>query len=77
MDISELEVFGADDDFGEDRHFVTLFVKAKKYEGIVKVMEPDKQDEWKWFDLNNLPQKLYSPTKKFIETYLNTRRNVK
>jgi 8-oxo-dGTP diphosphatase len=30
-------------------------------------------DEWKWFDFDNLPQKLYSPSKKFIEAYLKSR----
>ena len=34
-------------------------------------MEPTKEDEWKWFDLDNLPKNLYSPSKKFIETYKN------
>ena len=33
-------------------------------------MEPDKQDEWKWFDLKELPKNLYTPSKKFIEKYI-------
>ena len=77
LDVDELELFGAADDIQPDRHYITMHIIAKKYSGELKVMEPTKEDEWKWFDLNNLPQKLYSPTKKFIETYLNTRRNVK
>jgi hypothetical protein len=32
-------------------------------------MEKDKQDDWQWFDLNNLPTNLYSPSRKFIEEY--------
>ncbi len=74
LDISELEVFGAVDDFGEDRHFVTLFVKATKYTGELKVMEVDKLDEWKWFDLNDLPSNLYSPSKKEIEAFIKERK---
>lgn len=56
--------------FGPDRHYITLHIIAKKYSGNLKVMEPDKEDEWKWFDLNNLPNNLYSPSKKFIQSYL-------
>ncbi len=71
LDIDDLELFSASDDFGVDRHYITLQVIAKKHSGDLKVMEPDKEDEWKWFDLDNLPEKLYSPSKRFIEKYLN------
>ena len=70
LDISDLEIFGAGDDFGKDRHYITLYVKALKYKGKAKVMEKDKEDEWKWFDLDNLPDNLYTPSRKAIETYL-------
>ena len=33
-------------------------------------MEPDKQDEWCWFEIEKLPNNIYSPSKKFIEAYL-------
>ncbi len=71
LDIDELELFGAADDISTDRHYITMHVIAKKYRGELKVMEPDKEDEWEWFDLNNLPDKIYTPSKKFIDAYLN------
>lgn len=37
-------------------------------------MEPTKEDDWQWYDLDKLPEKLYSPSRKFIETYLEKRR---
>ena len=40
-------------------------------------MEPTKEDEWQWFDLDNLPEKLYSTTRKFIERYLKLRKQNK
>ena len=70
LDIDNLEVFGADDDIQKDRHFVTLYVKASEYSGELKVMEPNKQDRWEWFDLDNLPDNIFSPSKKTIECYL-------
>jgi len=47
-----------------------MHVIDRKHSGELKTMEPTKEDEYKWFDLNNLPEKLYSPSKKFIENYL-------
>ncbi len=71
LDIEDLELFGAADDIQPDRHYITMHVIAKKYNGEPQVMEPTKEDEWKWFDLDNLPKNLYSPSKKFIESYKN------
>ena len=71
LDIEDLELFGVADDIQPDRHYITIHVIAKKHNGELQVMEPTKEDEWKWFDLNNLPKNLYSPSKKFIESYKN------
>lgn len=67
--VEELDIFNVADDIQPDRHYITIQIIANKYNGELKVMEPDKQDEWKWFDINNLPEKIYSPSKKFIEEY--------
>ena len=69
LNISKLEVFGATDDIQVDRHFITIQVIANNYSGEIKIMEPTKQDDWQWFELNNLPKNLYSPSRKFIEEY--------
>lgn len=71
LDIDDLKLFGVADDIQPDRHYITMHVIAKKYNGEPQVMEPTKEDEWKWFDLDNLPKNLYSPSKKFIESYKN------
>ena len=47
------EVFGASDDIQPSKHFVTIQIIANKHSGNLKVMEPTKEDEWKWFDLNS------------------------
>mgnify|MGYP000198168964 CR=1 FL=1 len=33
-------------------------------------IQPDKQDEWRWFSFHDLPEKLYSPSEKFIRAYM-------
>lgn len=70
LDIFNLEVFGAVDDIQPDRHFVTIHVLAREVAGELRVNEPEKQDEWKWFSLQELPDKIYSPSKKFIDAFL-------
>lgn len=70
LDISDLEVFNAMDDIQPNKHFVTIQVIAKSFTGEIKVMEKDKIDKWKWFEFNQLPNHIYSPSKKFIDTYL-------
>lgn len=69
LDVNELEIFNLSEDIQADRHYITIEVIAKKYSGDLKTMEPDKEDKWEWFDLDNLPENIYSPTRKFIENY--------
>ena len=77
LDVDELELFSAADDIQSDRHYITLQVIARKYSGDLKIMEPNKEDEWQWFDLDNLPEKIYSPSRKFIDNYLQSRKEIK
>ena len=69
LDIYDVRIFGADDDMSSDRHFVTLYTYTDSYEGEVKVMEENKIDEWRWFDMDNLPENLYSPSEKEIKIF--------
>ena len=70
LKVWNLEVFSAIDDIQPNKHFVTIQMITKNYSGDIKIMEPDKQDEWKWFSLDNLPERIYSPSKKFIDAYI-------
>ena len=69
LDIKNLEIFSASDDIEPNKHFITMQIIAHEYSNELKVMEPTKIDDWRWFDLDNLPKNLYSPTKKFIDKY--------
>lgn len=71
LDISDLEIFSASDDIQPNKHFITIQIIANKYSGDLKIMEPTKEDRWEWFDLDDLPDNLYSPTKHFIDKYKN------
>ncbi len=37
-------------------------------------MEPTKIDEWKWFSFEELPENIYSPSRKCIEYYIKTKK---
>ena len=67
--LKDVQVFTATDEFQSDRHFVTIGVISSSYEGELKIMEPNKIDEWKWFNINELPNNIYTPSKNMIEEY--------
>lgn len=53
-----------------DAHFVTIGFLCEEFEGEAKVMEPDEITQWQWFDLNNLPEKVFPPSVKVLKNYL-------
>lgn len=50
--------------FDNETHYITLIYETNKFYGELKIVEPDKCEEWKWFD--NLPDNLFLPFKNFI-----------
>jgi len=50
----------------ENKHYVTCFVISEYDSGKLKVKEPDKCLEWKWFDWHKLPKPLFLPVKNYI-----------
>lgn len=74
LDVLNLKLLFVSDDMSSDRHFVTIDYITSDYSGEVKVMEPTKIDEWKWFLISELPDNIYSPSKKCIEYYIKNKR---
>lgn len=70
LDISDLKVFTASDSFQPDRHYVTINFITASYSGELKIMEPEKIDKWEWFDINELPQNIYTPSKNMITEFI-------
>jgi ADP-ribose pyrophosphatase YjhB (NUDIX family)/HD superfamily phosphodiesterase len=71
--INNINVMCVNNDKNEKAHFITVGLFCDDYSGVEKVMEPSKIVEWKWFSLNDLPEKLYFPTEKMIENYKNNK----
>lgn len=71
LDVSDLEIICVQTDKNEYAHYMSVGMIAHSYHGTPKVMEKDEIIKWEWFDLNNLPKKIFSPSKKTIDCYLN------
>lgn len=50
----------------EQKHYITIFIVADYSTGEVKVLEPDKCEEWKWFDVDLLPEPLFIPIRNLL-----------
>ncbi len=55
----------------EGKHYVTAFVSAKYDSGEVKLTEPERWEEWAWFDWDNLPQPLFLPVQNLLKQNYN------
>ena len=49
--------------------YIDLFFVAQKWEGELINNEPNKCDDLKWFDLNNLPENMVLSVRSAIENY--------
>lgn len=45
---------------GDGRHYIHISFLAQNPAGEPTVKEPDKCGGWQWFDLNNLPENIFS-----------------
>jgi len=66
----KLKLISLSNDKVTDAHFVTIGFLCEDFKGEAKVMEPDEITEWRWFDLDNLPDKVFFPSTKVLKNYL-------
>lgn len=50
-----------------NKHYVCLVFLVWKIDGTPERKEPDKCKEWKWVDIENLPENMFPPAKKVVE----------
>lgn len=65
----KLELFSVGNDRNEHAHFVTIGFICTDFEGEPEVKEPDEIIEWKWFDMNELPENIFIASKRMIQNY--------
>ena len=56
---------------GTDNERIDVFIQAKKWGGDIKLMEPNKCDEMKWFNLDSLPENTIPYIRHVIECIKN------
>lgn len=56
--------------FSKDRTYYDIYFVVNSYEGIPKIMEPDKCSELKWFPICNLPNDIITCREQDIQNYL-------
>jgi len=61
LDIENVEVLGVTNDIfkEEQKHYVTIYMKATKWSGEPKIMETERCLEIGWFDLDKLPDPMF------------------
>lgn len=64
-----LKLISLTDNILPDVHFVTAGFLCEKFTGKPKVMEPDEITEWKWFNLDKLPEKVFLPSFEVLNHY--------
>lgn len=65
----KFKIISLTNDIVPDAHFVTIGLLCEEWEGEPRVMEPDEITEWRWFDLNNLPERIFFPSREILENY--------
>lgn len=55
----------------ENKHYVTLFMRAEYMSGVPVTKEKDKCEKWEWFYWNLLPSPLFLPVQNLIKQKYN------
>ena len=63
-------VLSVSDEMVPDNHYVTIGFFCEDFDGELKIMEPEEIIEWKWYNLNSLPEKVFPPSLKMIKAHL-------
>lgn len=73
LEINKMELISVADEMRyiktDNKHYLNIGVKAKYFGGEPRIMEPEKCKEWRWFGLDELPEKLLEGTELIIKNY--------
>lgn len=73
LDVDDLEIVSIADDINEYAHFVTIGLLANSYKGNIDLGNTLEHVDYKFFNLEELPDNLCEPSKKILNNYLNKR----
>ena len=73
VEAERLKVISIADEIVPDNHYVTVGFLIEDFKEKPKVIEPDEITEWKWYNLNSLPENVYPPSAKVIRAFLSNK----
>jgi 8-oxo-dGTP diphosphatase len=53
----------------DPKHYIDIGFVADWKSGEPEIREPDKLEEWRWFDLNDMPEPLFDMLPSYLEAY--------
>ena len=77
LDIKNPKVICVQGDKNEFAHYISGGMIAESFSGEVKVMEPNEITKWEWFEIDNLPNNIFSASKKTIDCYMQNKFYIK
>ncbi len=68
IQIDHVEFAGVTNDImqGDEKHYITIFMKAKYLSGDVRILEPEKCLDWEWFAWESVPSPQFPPLRQLI-----------
>ena len=66
-----LRIASIGNEIKDNAHFVTVGFVCEDFEGEPKIMEPEEIEEWKWFQIDSLPENIFPPSRKLLQNYIN------
>lgn len=73
LEVGKVELISLADEMryikSDGKHYVNIGFRAEYIGGEPKLMEPEKCKEWRWFSLDNLPEKLFEGTELNVRNY--------
>ena len=67
--LEKFRVICVNNNFGFGNHYIAIGILAE-IDGEPRLMKPEDWKEWKWFDKNKIPDKLFPSTKLTIKCFL-------
>lgn len=72
MKIKNVKFFSLTNDvFDAEKHYVTLFYTCKVESGEPRAMEPEKCENWEWFEWEKMPRPLFLTIEHLLEQKVN------
>lgn len=71
LDVSNLSVISVNDDINKYAHFLTIGLISYDFEGVIDLGDSLEHVDYKFYDLDNLPENLCEPSKVIIKNYRN------